>query len=284
MNFAFKSFPHFIQDNGQLLLRNACDEAANILDFRTPTWQSNWSGLPVYPLVLSPGKTLRIPTNQFNFGSSHGGFNFANPLFTPSNSQRAVGYTLGAQALPSNAGGSSHPAKTTTHSIRLLLEIQNPARGNAYVQQIASQHDDPTFTDVILVCHETEIPCHRVILAARSELFKMMLSNTNFKEGLTHRVEVDGMSQNTLMAMLKYIYTDDFRPDDINLCELYTTAGRYMIAGLVQKCECYMHESLSVERAAEYFLLSHLHLPALTKLNEATKRLITEKFQDVKKT
>ena len=92
------------------------------------------------------------------------------------------------------------------------------------------------------------------------------------------------MSQNTLMAMLKYIYTDDFRPDDINLCELYTTADRYMIAGLVQKCECYMHESLSVGRAAEYFLLSHLHLPALTKLNEATKRLITEKFQDVKKT
>lgn len=182
-------------------------------------------------------------------------------------------------------GGSPYPAKTITQSIRLLLEIQNPvARGNAYVQQIASQHDDPTFTDVILVCNETEIPSHRVILAARSELFKMMLSSSSFKEGLTRRVEIEEMSLNTLKAMLNYIYTDDFEPDDINLCELYTTADRFMIAGLVQKCESYMHESLSVERAAEYFLLSHLHLPALTKLNEATKRFITEKFQDVKKT
>ena len=169
--------------------------------------------------------------------------------------------------------------------MRLLLEIPNPAaRVIGNVQEIARQKSDPTFADVILVCQETEIPCHRVILAARSELFKMMLSNRNFKEGLTQRVEVDGMSLSTLKAMLNYIYSNDFVPGEINLCELYSTADRYMIPGLAKKCELYMHDSLSVETAADYFLTSELYLPATDKLNLAAKSFISQHFQDVKET
>ena len=231
-----------------------------VLDFRSKTWQPGWGGLPAYLLQLLPDKTLQIPMAPLNAGNSPGGFNLAI-----------------------RHAANRHAAKPI--SINLVLSIQNPAaRGNDFVQQIASQKADPTFADVTLVCEETEIPCHRVILAARSELFKMMLSNNNFKEGITHRVEVGGMSLTTLMAMLSYIYTNDFTPEESNLRELFTAADMYKIQGLAQKCERYMRDTLSVENAAGYFLTSHLHLPTSKKLNEAAKKFIADNFQDVKKT
>ena len=43
--------------------------------------------------------------------------------------------------------------------------------------------DDALFPpDMILDCHGATFPCHRLILAARSEVFKTMLLNRSFEE------------------------------------------------------------------------------------------------------
>ena len=42
---------------------------------------------------------------------------------------------------------------------------------------------DTTFADATLVCDGVTIPCHRVILAARSEHFKNLFTKEGFVEG-----------------------------------------------------------------------------------------------------
>ena len=44
--------------------------------------------------------------------------------------------------------------------------------------------DDPTFADATLICKGERIPCHRVILGAKSRVFKTMFSQKAFKEGI----------------------------------------------------------------------------------------------------
>ena len=43
--------------------------------------------------------------------------------------------------------------------------------------------EDTDFTDAVLVCQGEEIPCHRVFMAAKSEVFKKMFLQKSFLEG-----------------------------------------------------------------------------------------------------
>ena len=42
---------------------------------------------------------------------------------------------------------------------------------------------DPAFADGVLVCQGKEFPCHRVLLGARSDVFKKMFLQKQFVEG-----------------------------------------------------------------------------------------------------
>jgi hypothetical protein len=48
---------------------------------------------------------------------------------------------------------------------------------------LSTENEDPSFSDLILVCQGKEIKAHRLMLAARSEVFKTMLTNEEFIEG-----------------------------------------------------------------------------------------------------
>ena len=74
------------------------------------------------------------------------------------------------------------------------MQNLNPRSSKVHIfSQIFSLKGDPTYADEILVCEGKEIPCHRVILAARSILFKNIFSNKNFKEGKTQRISFNKM-------------------------------------------------------------------------------------------
>jgi hypothetical protein len=48
---------------------------------------------------------------------------------------------------------------------------------------MSKEKEDSTFSDLILACQGKEIKAHRFMLAARSEVFKTMLTNEEFIEG-----------------------------------------------------------------------------------------------------
>jgi hypothetical protein len=48
---------------------------------------------------------------------------------------------------------------------------------------LAKEKDDPNFSDATLLCQGKEISIHKFMLAARSDVFKTMLSRQDFIEG-----------------------------------------------------------------------------------------------------
>ena len=61
-------------------------------------------------------------------------------------------------------------------------EMQGSLSGY-FLDDLRREKDDPTFADGVLVCQGEEIPCHRVLLGARSDVFRKMFLQKDFTEG-----------------------------------------------------------------------------------------------------
>ena len=72
------------------------------------------------------------------------------------------------------------------------LDFSPPPEHNVKLgDQLSEAFSGGQFSDVTLVCEEKMFPCHKVILSARSDVFKAMFSHENTKEGQTNQVCTD---------------------------------------------------------------------------------------------
>ena len=67
-----------------------------------------------------------------------------------------------------------------------IFKVRTLFNADGFLKGFSGLQDDPTFADATLVCEGQKLPCHRVILASKSEVFKTMFSPTGFKEGNGH--------------------------------------------------------------------------------------------------
>ncbi len=151
----------------------------------------------------------------------------------------------------------------------------------SFVDEIGKTKTSDAFADATLVCEGEEIRCHRVILAARSRLFKKVFTQNCFKEGASKQFEVKGMPLETLKAMIDYIYSDQL-DEETDISALFSAAHLYGINKLVTRCMDIMIEDLDVENAAEFFLKGFLM--EQTPLKTAAMDFITKNFAEIKET
>jgi speckle-type POZ protein len=113
-------------------------------------------------------------------------------------------------------------------------------------------------TDVVFSVGGETFPAHKVVLAARSPVFKAQLYG-NMKEAKARRVAVEDMQPGVFRALLKfiYIYTDALPViGDDNICDddydeiirhLLVAADRYAMDRLKLLCASVLVERLRVE-------------------------------------
>ena len=79
--------------------------------------------------------------------------------------------------------------KTTQGKKKPRLDFSPPPEHQVKLgDQLSEAFSGGQFSDVTLVCAEKKFPCHKVILSARSDVFKAMFSHENTKEGQTNQV------------------------------------------------------------------------------------------------
>ena len=71
-------------------------------------------------------------------------------------------------------------------------------------------HKDETFCDYVLKAEEQEFKVHRVVMAACSDYFKVMLMG-EMKESREGQVEMKGVSANGLRVVVNFAYTGRHR-------------------------------------------------------------------------
>ena len=125
---------------------------------------------PVLPLGMKSLSFGKIPTHHQDLWEISANVNNILGLFTTHSLTN------------SNTKGKKKPR----------LDFSPPPEHNVKLgDQLSEAFSGGQFSDVTLVCEEKMFPCHKVILSARSDVFKAMFSHENTKEGQTNQVCTD---------------------------------------------------------------------------------------------
>ncbi|KAM9367963.1 rho-related BTB domain-containing protein 3 [Phaethornis superciliosus] len=98
----------------------------------------------------------------------------------------------------------------------------------------------PVLADVIFKVQGATVPAHRAVLVARCEVMAAMF-NGNYLEANSVLVPVHGVSKDTFLSFLEYLYTDSCCPASIlQAMSLLICAEMYQVMRLQHICELYI--------------------------------------------
>ena len=66
-------------------------------------------------------------------------------------------------------------------------------------------NQEPHGADISLVCGEKQLPCHKSILTARSDVFAAMFSHSDTAEATSKEVKIDDTDPDTLEIFLRWV-------------------------------------------------------------------------------
>ncbi|GBN68670.1 TD and POZ domain-containing protein 4, partial [Araneus ventricosus] len=136
-----------------------------------------------------------------------------------------------------------------------------------------------SLTDVKLITKTKLFPAHKIVLCARSPVFKAMLTN-EMKERNTDCIQVDDLGDDVVQQLLLFFYSDTIENLEWEIAtQLYYAAGKYQVGKLKEVCSSFLVESLTPTNAGELLLLSDTHSDS--DLKKAVESFILEHDQQV---
>lgn len=102
------------------------------------------------------------------------------------------------------------------------------------------------------------IPCHRALLAAKSEIFKNMLDSDDCKEAPSKAITLPELNHEELESLLNFLYCGSLPIDkaEKHVYSLSVAADKYEIHFLQKFCERQMLSSLSSSNALDILEIS----------------------------
>lgn len=135
------------------------------------------------------------------------------------------------------------------------------------------------FSDVILSVNNLSFRAHKVILSARSPVFRAMF-NYEKTGSTTNEVIITDMLTEVLEEMLNYIYTGQVPEFETPLAiGLLAAADKYKLKNLKITCEKQISNNLSAENATEIYIFADLH--DAKQLKTRAKEFIISHAKDV---
>lgn len=135
-------------------------------------------------------------------------------------------------------------------------------------------------SDVVLVCGSEKIPCHKIILSARSKVFRAMFQHDT-KESVEGTVEIEDVTPESVKTLVKFFYTNKVDDSEITP-DLLKAADKYESVSLGKRCVEYLCKNLTVENAVDCFMLAYLH--NAEKLKQKSIRMITANYNAISET
>jgi len=115
--------------------------------------------------------------------------------------------------------------------------------------------DRDLHADLAIICQGMTIPANRVLLSARSEVFRAMFSHPT-KEATSGKVEISDIEPQILEQMLCYVYTG-FAPEVENIAEdLLLAANKYALEELKVECVRVLEGKLNTENVIEMLIVA----------------------------
>ena len=189
-------------------------------------------------------------------------------------------WTIDLHSLVAN-GGELIPNNTLTIQLGIIVSSSKEESIASLVKDLVSMYNDKQFSDVRIVCGSEVFHVHKLILCARSPVFKGMLSHENLetKEG---KIVIADTDQALVQIMLKYMYTNKVEKIEDVAAKLITLADFYQLLELKTMCEDALCRMLNTENVMEDLILAD-RLGA-SKLKSLCIKFIMDHKKDVKDT
>ncbi|GBL90842.1 Speckle-type POZ protein [Araneus ventricosus] len=126
-------------------------------------------------------------------------------------------------------------------------------------EDIKTLYINQCLTDVEVKTNTKSFPVHKIVLCARSPVFKAMMTN-DMKEKNTDCIRVNDLEDDIVQQLLFFLYSDSIE----NLqwksaTQLFYAADKYQISKLKEVCSSFLVENLSTTNAGELLLLADTH-------------------------
>jgi len=133
-----------------------------------------------------------------------------------------------------------------------------PAPPSTLAADLATIQFDSAFSDVTLKTKGRSFRAHRVILAARSPVFRAMFSH-NMQETKSNEVIIKDIEGDVLEELIRFIYTNKVNDVAKIARPLLAAADKYALESLKTMCESALISQMTVEDVADTLVLSDLH-------------------------
>ncbi|XP_065204072.1 speckle-type POZ protein-like [Planococcus citri] len=133
------------------------------------------------------------------------------------------------------------------------------------------------FSDVTISVKGKNYPAHKLILAARSSVFKAMFRN-DMQESQKNRIVINDIEEETFEEMLHYIYTGKVKNLEESAFELLSVADKYDLKELKNACEGILLSKLSADNVGKILVLADMHNAEELKANAL--RFIKAKYSN----
>jgi BTB/POZ domain len=88
--------------------------------------------------------------------------------------------------------------------------IERPQHATSLLVQLNAMRSDNNSVDTILIADGTEFPCHRAVLSASSQYFRMMFGG-RLRESHERRIMFDGVTALALGRLIDYVYSGQIK-------------------------------------------------------------------------
>jgi len=132
-------------------------------------------------------------------------------------------------------------------------------------------------SDIYFQLTDGKIRANKMVLTSRSDYFRTIFKG-GFKETAEDMIEVLEIDKDTLLLLLRFIYTNQVNLKSDDVVNVLMAAGRFLLDDLKQVIEKQLEEDLDVENAVDFLGVAEaLNAP---KLRRACITVLAERYKE----
>lgn len=112
-------------------------------------------------------------------------------------------------------------------------------------------------SDFKIICENEELPCHKFVLSARSDVFQAMFEGCESIEKIQGFAKIDDIAIGTMKTFLTFMYQDIVKTSDID-ANLLIAADKYNVKRLFNICLHHLDKTIDVENVMSIMIAAYL--------------------------
>uniref|UniRef100_A0A3Q3R955 BTB domain-containing protein n=2 Tax=Monopterus albus TaxID=43700 RepID=A0A3Q3R955_MONAL len=159
-----------------------------------------------------------------------------------------------------------------------VFHYRDKEQSSNLLLQLNRLRQEKVLTDVLLCSDNTEIPCHRNVLASSSPYFKAMFCS-NFVESQQTKIKLNSITSAILSSIIDYVYTGLISITMDIVLPLMQAASMLQYGHLFEACSSFLQEQLSPDNCLSMMRLSDIM--NCSSLKCRAKEMAMKSFSDV---